>query len=100
MGLSEGEFWEKNITKIRPYLRARDIKKEEQNYMLWLQGLYFANAVSVSLYNAFAKKGSKAKQYMEEPLRITPLTDNEKKEKAEREREKVIAFFSNLKVKE
>lgn len=77
MGISEGEFWKLNIRKLRPYLIAEDMKREKENYMLWLQGIYFMKAVNVVVGNALAKRGSKPLEYFKEPVRITPYTKEE-----------------------
>ena len=66
---------------------------------MWLQGLYFYDALSVALKNALAKKGTRPAKYMEEPLRITPFTQEEKELQAEKERQKTIDYFSNLEKK-
>ena len=71
LGISEGEFWDMNITKIRPYLKAEEIRTERKNYELWLQGAYIYEAFSVVLGNAFAKKGSKKIEYSKEPYPVT-----------------------------
>ena len=52
---------------------------------MWLQGVYFFNAVSTALGNAFRKKGAKPVNYMEQPIRILPLSEEEKEAKAEQE---------------
>ena len=96
MGIGASEFWQLNVRTLRPYLLAEDIKREERNYFLWLQGAYIYDAVGVVMSNAFSKKGSKKKEYIKEPVRITPLTEEEKAIKAEKERRKVIAMFDAM----
>lgn len=68
-------------------------KKSEE---MWLQGLYNFNAFSVAIGNALAKKGKKPLKYLEEPLRLVPMTEEEKEQRAEQERRKVIAYFNRL----
>lgn len=96
MGISEAMFWDMNITRLRPYFQARNILLEEKNYIAWLSGFYVYNATSVALANAFRKPGSKIEKYIEEPPRITPLTEDEKLAKAQNEREKAIALFNAM----
>lgn len=51
------------------YMDKIKIKKELENQQAWLQGLYFFNAISVSLYNNFGRKeGQPAENYMESPI--------------------------------
>ncbi len=96
MGIGASEFWNLTIRTLRPYLMAEDIKREQQNYFLWLQGVYIYDAVGVIVSNALSKKGSTKKEYVKEPVRITPLTDEEKQIKAEKDRRKVVAFLNSL----
>ena len=96
MGIGANEFWQLNVRTLRPYLLAENIKREERNYFAWLQGAYIYDAVSVIVGNAFAKKGSNKKEYLKEPIKITPPTEEEKRIKAERERRKVIAMFKAM----
>ena len=42
------------------------------------------------------KKGGKSEKYIDKPIRITPLSEYEKKQKAKEERRKVIQYFTNL----
>jgi hypothetical protein len=96
MGIGAAEFWQLNVRTLRPYLLAENIKREERNYFLWLQGAYIYDAVGVVMHNAFSKKSAKKKEYIGEPVRITPLTEEEKAIKAEKERRKVIAMFDAM----
>lgn len=61
-----------------------------------MQGLYIHNAVATVIGNAFGKKGTKPEQYLEKPIRITPMTEQEKQIEAENERIKAIKYFSDL----
>lgn len=63
---------------------------------MWLQGLYIYNAVYVVIGNALKKKGAKPLEYLEEPIRLLPLTEEEKAARAEEERKKVITYFDRL----
>ena len=96
MGIGASEFWNMNIRTLRPYLMAEDIKREQTNYFMWLQGLYVYDAMSVVIGNAFSKKGSKKLEYLHEPIKILPPTEEEKRIKAEKDRRKAIAFFNSL----
>lgn len=63
---------------------------------MWLQGLYIYNAVGTVMANAFAKKGATPAKYIEEPIRLTPYTEQEKAEIAEKERRKTVEYFNRL----
>lgn len=81
------------------YYRAHELTIQRRSEEMWLQGLYNFAAVSIALGNAFRKKGAKPKTYMQDPIRLIPLTEEEKEAKAEAERQKAIAYFSKLQTK-
>ena len=86
MGIDYDLFWKLNPHKLEPFLKAREIKMKRKNEEMWLQGMYIFNA-------------AKAQNYLEEPIKLFEDSEYEKEQKAIREREKAIKFFSNLKVK-
>ena len=88
--MTPDEFWKGDPRLTIAYRDAARRKVEEQNGYLWLQGRYFSEALSTVMHNSFSKKGTKALEYPNEPHRITPLTEEEKKAKAEAERRKAI----------
>ena len=79
------DYWHGSPELTQAYREAYRIHKEERNWELWLQGLYFYHAINVALSNAL-DKNSKA-HYMEEPLKIFPPTEEEIKEQQEKEAE-------------
>lgn len=88
------QFWEGD-----PYLTLiyRDLdtrRKVETNWNAWLIGRYVYEAIDSVIHNRFSRKGSKAVWYPDEPHRITPLSDEETKQKAEAERQKAIKSLS------
>lgn len=97
--MSAGEYWEGDAGLPRAYYRANELRIQRRSEEMWLQGLYNYRAFSVVIGNVFKKKGAKAEKYLEEPIRLIPLTEEEKREKAKREREKVIAYFNGLQKK-
>lgn len=97
IGITEGEFWNLNIRKLRPYLKAEEIKLERKNHELWLQGLYVYKAVSVVVSNALPKKGAKLQEYFDKPIRITPYTEEEIAEKKRKDLQHTIDYLNSLK---
>lgn len=79
------------------YFRANQLSAQRKSEEMWLQGLYFYHGVSVALGNAFRKKGAKPIKYMSEPIRIIPMTEEEKKAKAEQEKKKLVEYLSGFK---
>ncbi len=75
------------------YMDKIKIKKELENQQAWLQGLYFFNAISVSLYNSFGRKeGQPAENYMESPIDFEHM-----KTKEEIEREQQLEMEARIK---
>lgn len=95
--MSCAQFWEQDPWLAAAYREANDLARQRRSEEMWMQGLYNFHAFSTALSNLnFGKKRRKPNQYMEEPIRITPLTEAEKEARAERERQKVIAYFNNF----
>lgn len=77
------------------YMDKMKIQSELANQQAWLEGLYFYNALSVSLYNYFGKKETQPSQsYMEEPI------DFNKKPKSKEEIEKEQQLEMEAKIRE
>lgn len=93
LGVSADEFWNGDYTMLKYYVDKHRIAVEQQNEQLWLQGVYFYEAVSVALSQAFTKH-SQAK-YPEKPYRLTPLSEEEQelenKKKVEEFRAQLMA---------
>jgi len=89
LGVSYDEFWNGDYTCLKYYEEKNKLEIEKRNQELWLQGLYNYIALSTVIANALAKKGSAPKQYIEKPIRITPLSEEEK----ELEKKKMVDDF-------
>ena len=75
LGVSADEFWNGDYTLLKYHVEKHRIAVEQQNEQLWLQGVYFYEALSVALSQAFSKH-TQAK-YPEKPYRLTPLSEEE-----------------------
>ena len=80
MGMSSEQFWEGPPELAIDFRKADMIRRRRMNEELWLQGIYFAEALNATVGNMFSK-GSKNK-YPSEPM---PLTEDEQRERRERE---------------
>ena len=89
IGVSYDEFWNGDYTHLKYHEERYKLEVERKNQELWLQGLYFYDALGTSLANAFAKKGSTPKKYPEKPYRITEKTEEEKQD----EKKKMVDDF-------
>ena len=86
-GMSYDDFWYGKPELATAYKKLHRLQAEQTNQQLWLQGLYIHNAVAVAINNAFSKQKQK---YISEPVRLFPMTEDEKETKAEETRQKLI----------
>ena len=84
IGMSYDQYWNEDCTLVKHYRKAHRIKQKQRNQELWLQGMYFYDALCdvAPILHAFAKKGTKPTPYPTEPY---PLTSEEVAERKERQ---------------
>ena len=88
IGMTYEQYWEDHADLVKYYRKAYELSNEKKNQELWLQGMYFYEAIArVSpLLQAFAKSGTKAEPYLDKPY---PLTTKDavvrKREREEKE---------------
>lgn len=82
IGMTWEQYWFWDAQMVRIYRKAQRMKNKRENQQMWMQGLYYYKALlCVSpLLHAFAKAGTKAEPYMEEPF---PLDEAEMREREE-----------------
>lgn len=100
--MTHDQYWYGDPWLVVTYKKAHMMRVEQRNQELWLQGAYFFNALSTALSNfgqSMSRKKKPQGKYLEKPIRITPLADEEKAVKIEQERQKTIDFFTNLQKK-
>jgi hypothetical protein len=92
IGVPESRFWNLTYRAYKPYIKAHELRNEQRNQEMWLQGLYNARAVAVGM-GSKDKRTKKEIEYFKEPiqLREKPKTDAEKQLDAEKARQKIIA---------
>jgi len=95
MGMTYNQFWDDDCTLVKYYRKAQEIKRKQKNQELWLQGMYFYDALCdvAPILRSFAKQGTKPKPYPAEPY---PITSKEVEERKRRERE---AHIEKMKAK-
>lgn len=97
IGVSYDEFWYGDYTRLKFYTEAHNLRRQKQSEEMWLQGLYFFHAISTALSNLnLDGKRRKPNKYIEEPLRLIPMTEAEKRIKAEKDKQAVIDFFTQM----
>ena len=82
IGMTYDEFWNQDVTMVRAFRKADEIKRRRQNEILWMQGLYVREALLSTVGNMFSGKGSTPIEYPKEPY---PITVEQIEEKRERE---------------
>lgn len=82
IGMTEAQFWNGDVWLVKAYRKAYDLKRQEQNQMLWLQGLYIYEAIAnlSPLLRAFTKN-PKPIPYPSEPYPLDKKDIEDKKEK-------------------
>lgn len=93
-GMTYDQYWHGDPWSLKDYKTAHGLRMREQNQMLWVQGLYSMNALSVVIGNAFSKKGTPPRKYLEKPLDIFPKTETEQKVEMEQKQQELIAKLS------
>ena len=86
IGMTEEQYWDKDCMLAKYYREADELRKERMNQELWLQGMYFYDAMSrlSPILKAFAKAGTKPMPYVEDPYPITKKSAKENEEKKEK----------------
>ena len=98
-GMTFEQYWYGPPRLAEAYRKAHDLKAEEKNEELWMQGVYVLEAIGsiVSKFNG-KKHGF---EYPTEPHRITPLSTEEKTAKQrsaeEQEQKQVVDWLNALK---
>lgn len=97
VGVPYETFWHLNPSKMMPFIKAYGQRQQERSDEMWLMGQYVAAALDATVCNAmpFVKRRRKGK-YPEKPIRVTPLTPEEKKEEEEKALNQFLDFFSSM----
>lgn len=86
IGMTAEQYWEGDSTLVKYYRKAEELRNEKRNQELWLQGMYFYEAICdvAPILQAFAKKGTKPTPYSSKPY---PLSDKQmKRDEEEKQR--------------
>jgi hypothetical protein len=86
-------FWNDDPWITVFYREKHNLEREAKNEMLWLQGLYDHRAVGSAIAS---KVWGKKDPYPDKPIRITPMSEAEKRIEAINARRKAVRFFSNM----
>lgn len=86
IGMTAQQYWDDDPMLCKYYRKAEELRKERLNQQLWLQGLYVYSALCdvAPIFHAFAKKGTKAKPYVDAPFPLSAKAQKEEKEHKQR----------------
>ena len=100
IGMSYDEFWNGDVSMVKAYRKAYELQEKRRNQELWLQGMYFYEALcdASPLFRFSMKKGIvRPEPYLKEPY---PITSAELQEREEREaklrEERIKAGFATF----
>lgn len=88
------QFWRDDPWLAKSYRRAYELQIEKTNQELWLQGLYFHNAVAVAINNAFNKQKQK---YINKPLQMFQPTKDEREAQIRENNRKLVERLNRFK---
>ena len=93
IGMSYKEFWYASPYLVQTYRKADEYRQDRMSQEAWLQGFYIYNAFAVVLSNSFGK--GKKEKYTD-AIRLRKKTKLEIAEEAEKERQKITAYFDTM----
>lgn len=94
IGMTWDQYWHEDAYMVRIFRKAQRLRNKRENQQMWMQGLYNYKAILcvAPILHAFAKAGTKAEPYLEEPFPIDEV------EAREREVAKVKAAAANFRM--
>lgn len=96
LGMSEAQFWQANPRKIKVWEKIYKDRKNDENLMCYRVGVYVYEAVATVATNVLRKKGAKRVEYLDKPIRIFPMTEEEKEQEQQRALQQAIRFFDGM----
>lgn len=90
IGMPYDEFWNGDVSAVKAYRKANELRDKRRNFELWLQGSYIYEALcdASPLFRFSMKKGVvKPEPYVKEPYPITEADVREREEREARKKE-------------
>ena len=87
IGMSYDEFWNQDVALVRAYRKADDLRRQRQNDMMWLQGIYMRDALLCTVGNMFSGNGATPNEYPKEPYPVTEAQITKQREAERRKAE-------------
>lgn len=79
IGMTYDEFWNQDVAMVGAYRKAHELRRRQQNEMLWMQGLYVRDALLSTVGNMFAEKSASPIEYPADPYPVTEAQVEERK---------------------
>jgi len=92
MGMSAREYWDGDCSLVKCYRKAFELQRQNRNHEMWLQGMYFYEAMcnASPLFKDLVKGQVKPIPYPDEPYAITQKeVERRKMEKAKEDYERI-----------
>lgn len=93
IGVPCDEYWHGDYTSLQYYVKAHELRNEQRNQEMWLQGLYnykaFESVIGMFSWGLGGRKGSKPESYISSPI---PITEREKEVERQRAIAKTLAW--------
>lgn len=98
IGMSSDEFWRQDVCLVKAYREADKLRLDRLNTELWLQGMYFYEAVcdASPIFNPYAKRNTKPRPYPSEPYSLHPPSVKEQKTEEQKNMEKLRAKMDSF----
>ena len=96
IGMTYEQYWDGDPILPKYYRQADELRQKRKNQELWLQGMYFYEALCdvAPVLQAFAKKGTKPAPYPDHPYSLTTKErEAELERQQQREREKARRYM-------
>lgn len=93
-GMTYDEYWNGDPWMTRTYAELYRIRQNQENSMLWVQGIYIYKAFETVMANSFRDKGKPPVQYLDKPLDIFPKTQEQIEAEQEQQQRKIAEMFT------
>lgn len=93
-GMTYDQYWHGDPWSLKAYKESYLLQRRRRNEEMYINGIYTMNALSVVIGNAFSKKGTPPRKYLDKPLDIFPKTEAEEAAEQEQKQKELIAKLS------
>lgn len=92
------QYWYGDVRLTKAFVEADRLRQERVNGELWLQGMYYYDALCCALRNAFRGRGDPPASYPERPYDIFPKreTAQQREDREKQERLQARLYMSQM----